>query len=133
MDNTIIDKIYTIQRCMKRINEEFTDEGEFRENLTKQDSVILNLKRASQATIDIAIHTIKNKKIGIPNSSREVFEILNNYSYITDKTTTNMQNMVGFKNIVVHDYQNLNIDIVISIVKNHLIDFKKFSDEILKV
>jgi len=41
-----------------------------------------------------------------------------------------MQSMVGFRNIAVEDFQSLNIDIVINIVKNHLKDFKTFSQEI---
>ncbi len=42
-----------------------------------------------------------------------------------------MNSMVGFRNIAVHDYQNLSINIIISIVKNHLKDFSIFTDEIL--
>ena len=40
--------------------------------------------------------------------------------------------MVGFRNIAVHDYQNLSIEIVIAIVKNHLDDFVYFSNEVLR-
>ena len=43
-----------------------------------------------------------------------------------------MQSMVGFRNIAVHDYQNLNIDIVISVVQNNLTDFNKYIDEIFE-
>jgi uncharacterized protein YutE (UPF0331/DUF86 family) len=38
--------------------------------------------------------------------------------------------MVGLRNIAVHDYQALNIDIVISVVKYHLKDFESFSKSI---
>jgi len=130
-DDIIVNKVETIQRCIRRIDEEFTNEEEFKSNYTKQDSVILNLERASQATIDIGTHIIKIRKYGIPKSSRDVFDILYNYSVISDKTLKNMNSMVGFRNIAVHDYQNLSINIVISIVKNHLKDFNIFTDEIL--
>lgn len=130
-DDIIVNKVETIQRCIRRIDEEFTNEEEFKTNYTKQDSVILNLERASQATIDIGTHIIKIRKYGIPKSSRDVFDILYNYSVISNKTLKNMNSMVGFRNIAVHDYQNLSINIVISIVKNHLKDFNIFTDEIL--
>jgi len=133
MSNDIIfNKIETIQRCLKRINEEFTNEEEFHSNHTKQDSVILNLERASQATIDIGTHLIKINKYGIPKSSREVFELLHQYDIISPNTLKNMNAMVGFRNIAVHDYQNLSIDIVISIVKHHLKDFELYIEEIIK-
>ncbi|MDK2791829.1 MAG: Ribonuclease HepT-like, partial [Deferribacteres bacterium] len=43
-----------------------------------------------------------------------------------------IQVQVGFRNIAVHDYNNLNIDIVINIVENHLNDFLQYMDEIKK-
>jgi len=130
MSSVVINKIETINRCIDRINQEFSSDEEFLSNYTKQDSVILNLERLSQATIDIATHIIRVRNLILPNSSREVFDILQNANYITKQTSTNMQKMVGFRNIAVHDYQNLNIEIVINIVKNHLSDFDIFKKEI---
>lgn len=132
IDDVILNKIDTIKRCISRIEEEFIDDESFKSNYTKQDSVILNLERISQATIDIATHIIRVKKLGIPKSSKELFNILQNYNYISKNISLNMQKMVGFRNIAVHDYQNLSIDIVISIVKNNLDNFIDFSNEILK-
>jgi uncharacterized protein YutE (UPF0331/DUF86 family) len=43
-----------------------------------------------------------------------------------------MQAMVGFRNIAVHDYQNLNIEIVIAIVEKYLVDFEYFMEEIFE-
>ena len=40
--------------------------------------------------------------------------------------------MVGFRNIAVHDYQTLNLDILKQIVENHLGDFTSFTKQILK-
>jgi len=116
MNDVVLNKIQTIQRCLKRIDEEFSSVDDFKTNYTKQDSVILNLERASQATIDIANHIIKLQNLGLPSKSRESFEILWKSGYISDKTKQSMQSMVGFINIAMHDYQKLNIDIVISVV-----------------
>ena len=132
IDDVIINKIDTIKRCLARIDTEFDDSDSFKINFTKQDSVILNLERISQATIDIATHIVRVKKLGIPKTSKEIFSLLENFDYISKKTSSNMQKMVGFRNIAVHDYQNLSIDIVVSIVENHLDDFVDFSNEVLK-
>ena len=133
MSDVVINKIQTIERCLKRIREEYIgSEKEFESNYTKQDSVILNLERASQASIDIATHIIKNKRLGVPNRSRELFDMLLKANIISQNSCKQMQNMVGFRNIAVHDYQNLNIEIVISIVQKHLGDFEGFIDEIFK-
>ncbi len=131
MPDVILNKIQTIERCLKRIREEYVGfEDTFEENHTKQDSVILNLERASQASIDIATHIVKVKGLGLPNTSRELFDLLLENHIISNDICKQMQGMVGFRNIAVHDYQNLNIEIVVAIVKKHLGDFEGFVREV---
>lgn len=131
MPDVVLNKIQTIERCLKRIREEYVGyEDSFEENYTKQDSVILNLERASQATIDIATHIIKTKNLGLPNTSRELFTMLLDDGIISKNICKEMQGMVGFRNIAVHDYQNLNIEIVVAIVQKHLGDFEGYIKEI---
>jgi len=132
MSDVVLNKIQTIQRCLSRIREEYVGyEDTLKSDYTKQDSIILNLERASQASIDIATHIVKTKQLGLPNSSRELFEKLCEVGIISEDINKQMQSMVGFRNIAVHDYQNLNLDIIVSIVQNHLGDFEKFMQEIL--
>jgi len=131
MPDVVLNKIQTIERCLMRIREEYVGyEDEFEENHTKQDSVILNLERASQASIDIATHIVKAKKLGLPNTSRELFDMLLEADIISQDICPQMQGMVGFRNIAVHDYQNLNIEIVVAIVEKHLGDFEGFVREV---
>lgn len=35
--------------------------------------------------------------------------------------------MVGFRNLAVHDYQELNLDIVLSIIRSNLADLEEFA------
>lgn len=129
----ILNKIKTIERCIGRINDEYRGfEEEFEENFTKQDSVILNLERMAQASIDIATHIIRKEKFGLPSTSRELFVLLEENKVISKESSKQLQAMVGFRNIAVHDYQNLNLDIVIAIVETHLNDFELFIREIFE-
>lgn len=130
MDDITLNKLASIKRCLERIREEFTDEVEFRQNFTKQDSVILNLQRACEACIDICNHIIRSRQLGIPQSSRNSFELVAQNKLITEDISNRLQKMVGLRNIAVHDYQKLNLDIVIAVIKNHLVDFEEFSREI---
>jgi len=133
MPDVVLNKIQTIDKCLKRIREEYVGyEDSFEENYTKQDSVILNLERASQASIDIATHIVKTKNLGLPNTSRELFSMLLDTGIISKDICKQMQGMVGFRNIAVHDYQNLNIEIVVAIVQKHLVDFEGFVREIFE-
>lgn len=104
VNDIILNKYETIHKCLKRINEDYTVEPDtFLKNHTRQDAVILNLERASQASIDIAAHLVRVKKIGVPQATRELFKLLEEQTFLSIETSNNMQKMVGFRNIAVHD------------------------------
>ncbi|ESU31748.1 hypothetical protein G3A_14920 [Bacillus sp. 17376] len=130
--DVILNKISIIERCIKRINEEYQNNPDNLKNYTKQDSVILNLQRACEASIDLAMHTIAEKKLGLPQSSRDAFSLLEIEGIISSELSTKMKSMVGFRNIAFHDYQELNLLILQKIVEEHLVDFYQFTKIILK-
>lgn len=131
MHDVVLNKIATIKRCIIRINEEFTDEISFKKNYTKQDSVVLNLQRACEASIDIANYLIKKNNLGIPQSGRDSFELISRSNFISVETAGNLKKMVGLRNIAVHDYQSLNIDIIIAVINHHLSDFDSYCAQII--
>lgn len=129
MNSVVLNKIAIIERCLERINEEF--DSDFRSNYTKQDSVILNIERACEASIDLGSHVIRLKKLGLPQSARDIFSLLAEKHVISEQLAKKLQHMVGFRNIAVHDYQRLNLDIVESVVESCLHDFGEFAKAIL--
>jgi len=131
-DDVIINKVATIERCLKRIAEEYQhDADQLRKNLTRQDSVILNLQRLCEAAIDIANRVLRMKNGPVPQSSRDSFVQLVRLGYLPADLALSMQKMVGLRNIAVHDYQNLNIEIVISVLDKHLNDFTRLAQLVL--
>ncbi len=126
MNDVVLNKAATIRRCLQRIREEFTDEVLFRQNFTQQDSVVLNLQRACEASIDIANHLVRKYQLGVPQSSRDSFALLTQRQLIDNQLAINLQKMIGLRNIAVHDYQALNLDIVIHVIKYRLVDFECF-------
>lgn len=123
--DVILNKIDTIERCINRIKEVYDNNPENLNDYTKQDSIVLNIQRACEASIDLAMHVISEKKLGVPQSSRDGFEVLNKNNLIDDKLTKNLKAMVGFRNIAVHDYKKIEIKIVQMIIEKHLYDFQE--------
>ncbi len=76
-NNVILNKIETIERCINRINEVYKNNPENLKDYTKQDSIMLNIQRACEASIDLAMHIISRRKLGIPQNSRDAFDVLN--------------------------------------------------------
>ncbi len=134
VDTILIRKAQIIEKCLLRIQEEVGDDiGLFKSNQTKQDSVLLNLERACQATIDMAMRIVRIKRLGVPADAREAFDLIKDKGMIPPATSTKMVSMVGFRNTAVHDYQGLNLEIVQSIIQNHLSDFKEFVSACLSI
>ena len=134
MDRDVVyNKTQTIERCLNRINEVYANNYDNLSDYTKQDSIILNIQRACEACIDLAMHIVSEKKLGIPQNSRDAFEVLYSNNLINKSNLNNLKAMVGFRNIAFHDYQEINLDIVKLIVEKHLVDFKEFIYEINKL
>lgn len=132
-DDVIYNKIETIERCIKRINEVYGGDFENLKDYTKQDSIILNLQRACEAAIDLAMHIVSEKKLGIPQNSRDAFEVLIVNKIIDNSLAGKLKAMIGFRNIAVHNYQALNLEIVREIIEKHTEDFKEFIYQINKI
>ena len=128
----IVSKLESIKRCIDRILKEYNGDSANLENITKQDAIVLNIQRACELSIDIGNIIISKENYIIPKISREIFEILKENSIIEDSLSLNMQKMVGFRNIAVHDYKMLNLSIIKSIIENNLEDFRIFIDSISK-
>lgn len=78
------------------------------------------------------MHLISDRKLGIPKISREAFKILGDEEIIDEGLMISLMNMVSFRNIAVHEYQELDIQIVQTIVDEHLDDFLTFTKVIIK-
>jgi uncharacterized protein YutE (UPF0331/DUF86 family) len=75
IDDVIINKVESIYRCIRRIREKYsTSPSDLQTNITKQDSIVLNLQRACELSIGLAMQLIRKFSLGIPNSSIEAFE-----------------------------------------------------------
>lgn len=126
VEDVFYNKISIIERCIMRVREVYEQNPDNLKDYTKQDSIVLNIQRAVEAAIDIAMHVVSDKKLGIPQNSRDAFEVLNSNNIITDDILQKLKTMMGFKNIAIHNYQKLNLDILQNIIENHLEDFEAF-------
>ena len=133
MNDVILNKTATIERCVKRIHEVYEGNPDTLTDYTKQDSIILNIQRACEASIDLAMHIVSERKLGIPKASREAFKLLQDVDLIDETLAKTLMNMVGFRNIAVHDYQALQLEILQAILEKHINDFTQFSKVVLEI
>jgi len=91
-----------------------------------QDVFILNVQRSVQACIDMAHLIIAEKGWKLPASYKESFAVLSENKAITEDMAKTMMKMCGFRNIAVHNYQQISSAIMKSIMEHHLKDFEDF-------
>jgi uncharacterized protein YutE (UPF0331/DUF86 family) len=124
--DVLYNKISIIEKCLMRIREVYDQNPDSLKDYTKQDSIVLNIQRAVEATIDIAMFFVSTKKLGIPQNSRDAFEVLESNGIIDASMLEKLKAMIGFRNIAVHNYQAINLDILQRVIENHLQDFEEF-------
>ncbi|MFE0506018.1 type VII toxin-antitoxin system HepT family RNase toxin [Peribacillus butanolivorans] len=130
-NDVILNKISVIERCINRVKDVYANNPENLKDYTKQDSIILNIQRACESSIDLAMHIVAEQRLGLPQTSRDAFDMLQTHSIIDENIAKRLKAMVGFRNIAVHDYQTINLDILEKIVDNHLGDFTDYTKQIL--
>ncbi len=132
VDDVLLNKAAVIERCVARAREEYLrDPATFASDLTRQDAAILNIQRACEAALDMGQHLIRRERLGVPQSARDVFTLLAQAGRISDSLALALRNMVGFRNIAVHDYQALQLDVTVAVIERHLDDFLQFSKILL--
>ena len=129
----ILAKAAAIERGVRRVREVYAgDPANLTDDLTRQDSIILNLQRACEAIIDLAMHLVRKGRLGIPQDSREAFDLLVSERRLDAKLAESLKRMVGFRNVAVHDYIRLSLAIVRAIIEKHLDDLVRFSSEAVR-
>ena len=132
--NVILDKASRIERHLKRIGEkrEITID-EFTNNIDIQDILLFNIQVAIQNCIDIASHIISDENLGIAGSTSEIFYLLQENNYISADLTEKLIGAVGLRNLLVHEYGNLDLKKVYKIIQSDIEDLREFVAAVLKI
>lgn len=132
-DKVLLHKAKVIERCVARAREEhIASQGHFSTDHTRQDAAVLNLQRACEAALDMAQRVISMQGWGIAETSKDLFAVLQRHQVIKTDLAKTLINMVGFRNLAVHDYEELNYDIVESIINKDCTDLLSFSEQMVK-
>jgi uncharacterized protein YutE (UPF0331/DUF86 family) len=134
MNDIVLNKKESIERCIKQVRVYYGLPGNtpFEKDHLKQDAIAANLQRACEQCIDLANHTIKVRKLGLPKESKESFRLLAEAGLISNDLSTRLEGMVGFRNVLVHEYRELDIRLMVDVIENHLDDLLLFTECIVK-
>ena len=132
-DDVVLNKAAIVERCLARVRQVHGgDDANLLEDQTRQDSMLLNLQGACEATIDLAMYVVRKRRLGLPQESREAFDLLEQAGLLAPELARAMRAMVGFRNVAVHSYRELDLAIVRSIIHERLSDFEAFASHALR-
>jgi uncharacterized protein YutE (UPF0331/DUF86 family) len=129
MEEVLAQKITSLQRCVARAREALEAAGAgFETNFNLQDAALLNVVRACETAIDLANMLIRQRRLGIPTQSRESFGILVRERLIAPDLGERLQKIIGFRNLAVHRYRDLDLAIVRDVIATRLDDLLLFAE-----
>ncbi len=119
-------KLAFIETCVQELRnlarpERITDD------LREARFVERTLQIAIQAALDVGSHIVSDERLGEPETNRDVFRLLGRAAIVEPDLAERLERMAGFRNVVVHAYQDVDLDIVRDIVQNRLVDLLDFA------
>lgn len=122
------EKLESLRRCIRRVEATCPDSAQqLAENIDAQDIVTLNLTRAIQLTVDIGNHLLSATDQPAPTTMGETFRLMQKADMIDSELADRLQRAVGFRNIAIHSYRDVDWAIVHSICTERLDEFRDFA------
>ena len=118
-------KLAFIETCVQELRT-LARPAEIRHDVREARFVLHTLQVAIQAALDVASHIVSDARLGEPETNRELFDRLAQHGWLPADLAETMSRMAGFRNILVHGYGGVNLDIVKEIVEHRLTDLLAF-------
>jgi uncharacterized protein YutE (UPF0331/DUF86 family) len=128
----ILRKISELEVYQKQIREfSAITLQDYKANWKTQRIVERTLQIMIETCADIANHIVSDKGMRSPTSYADTFNVLFENNVIDSELFTIMEKMAKFRNVVVHQYEEVDSEIVVVILKKHLGDFERFKEAVL--
>lgn len=129
----ILRKISIIRECLAKLKKYSSLKKEdFLKQSEAQDVVLHNLMLAIQASIDLGAHLISDEGWGIPGTQAEIFRILQDKKVIAASLAKEMIPAVGLRNILVHEYEEINFALIFDVLAHKVRYFEEYIQSIIK-
>ena len=123
----VLAKAGLIRRHLRRIKEKGgLDLEAFLNDLDRQEVISFNLHLAIENCTDLAAHIISEEGLGVPGSASEMFYLLEDSGYINSQLTEKMIKAVGLRNLIVHEYDKIDLKRLFDIVGKDTKDINEF-------
>jgi len=133
LDKKVIEaRLKKLDFCVARLKQfSAVPKVEYNRSQDYQDIVERNFHLAIQTCIDIANHIIAGKNLPVPDEEENVFLTLSRVKILPVALGERIKGMVGFRNILVHEYLYIDPNQVYDLLQTRLSDFDDFAKSIV--
>lgn len=103
------------------------DEAEFVREPALHDLAERYLHLAVEACLDLANHWISDRALPTPDANRDTFTILERASELSPELADKLRGWAGFRNILVHEYVDIDHSIAYLAIREELGDLERFA------
>ena len=122
-------RLAVIESCVRELRELARPEA-IATDVREARFVEHTLQLALQATLDAASHIVSDERLGEPSANRELFDRLEQAGWIEPALAGMLRDMAGFRNILVHGYDTVDLAIVREVVEHRLDDLLEFAETV---
>ncbi|HEX4961305.1 MAG TPA: DUF86 domain-containing protein [Thermoanaerobaculia bacterium] len=118
-------KLALIETCVHDLRTLARPE-EMKQDVREERFIEHTLQIAIQAALDVAAHIVADESLGEPRTNRDLFDLLERHGWLSGELANELRQMVGFRNVLVHGYGDVDLEIVEEIVRHHVGDLLRF-------
>jgi uncharacterized protein YutE (UPF0331/DUF86 family) len=105
--------------------------GRYAADWKVQRIVERTLQMMIEICLDIANHIISDRRYRRPVGYSDHFTVLRENGILNARLALRMAKMAKFRNLIVHNYDKINVAVVVGILKRNLSDFDTFKAAIM--
>jgi uncharacterized protein YutE (UPF0331/DUF86 family) len=118
-------KLALIETCVRELRSLARPEA-MRHDVRERRFVEHTLQIAIQAALDVSSHIVSDERLGEPETNRALFDLLAGSGRLSAALAATLRDMAGFRNVIVHGYQDVDLGVVEDVLRNHLDDLIAF-------
>ena len=132
LDRAVLaERVMAVERHLQRVADRLpATPKELLPSTDASDAVILHLWQATQIVIDLAMSACLSLKLGTPSSYADAFRRLAEGRAIDAQLADRLARAAGFRNVVAHAYESLDMVRVFAAATNGPADLRAFLAQI---
>ncbi len=122
----VLKKLARIEECVQELRT-LGDPSLIRSDRREERFVEHTLQIAIQSILDVASQVVSEERLGEPRTNQELIDLLARHGWIPASLELPLHRMIGFRNVLVHGYDEVDLSVVEDIARHRLDDLLAFA------